>query len=241
MNESTTFKFNLIFRIIYYAGGVVITVFAVVMGGVLYRDWGMEGVTSSLGALMAVVIFAWLMTGLSLIRAPSAWTLEIYKNGFQYKKPGVVVHSHWVACMFDNQFARIIGANHVLAAPFNKAKYSWWRRWQAEEYKDTYTMPIPLFMFGGTTSKSVKEKIREVAPYLFDFLLTETEFLSTLNALDDLMARYTNKEIPPQLFFNAIFHPLRQVHCARKRLGERVLWLAKETFRKSRISHRHLE
>lgn len=203
MGESQTYKFNIICRLFSYLSGVAISIFGIVIGVTLYFKWETENVPLFMGIIMCMLISGLLSMGFSLISAPAISFLKTDRNGFTYKSVNVTVNGRWVACMFNNAMEPVSGRNNLLSPLYNSVKYSKLRYWmQAAEYKEIYIGLIPILFFGGITHKQVKEKIREYAPYLFDFLLTEAEFLTTLNALDELMSSYMNKEIPPQLFFS---------------------------------------
>jgi hypothetical protein len=186
--------------------GSAISVFGIVIGGILYFKGGNENIPLFIEIIMCIIIFGWLSMSFSLISAPARSFLKIDMYGFTYKSIGICVSGQWTTSVFNNAIASVIGKNNLLSPLCNKVKYSKLRYlMQAAEYKDIYIGVIPILFFGGITHKQVKEKIRGYAPYLFGFLLTETEFLTTLNALDELMSSYMNKEIPPQLFFSQYY------------------------------------
>jgi hypothetical protein len=203
MGESQTYKFNIICRLFSYLSGVAISIFGIVVGVVLYIKWKTENMPSFMGIIMCIIIFGWLSISFSLISAPAISFLKIDTNGFIYKSTNITVSGRWVASIFNNAVASVTGRDNLLSPLYNKVKYSRLKYlMKSAEYKDFYIGVIPILFFGGITHKQVKEKIRGYAPYLFGFLLTEAEFSVTLNALDELMSCYINKEIPPQLFFS---------------------------------------
>ena len=194
----TVYRHNYFVRAFFLVFGALCFAFIFFMIQVNFIDktYGDPGTAGTITLLLLCLLFAY--GGIGCFVTSIFTKLTLSKNSYEYQTLSFTMTASWAESQLSNYLPQVFGRSGLLVPLAPKIKLHKLARYLGT--KD-FTGGIPVKFFGGLTSGKVKQEIREKAPYLYGFLLTEEEFLTTLDALEQLISSYTNKETHPNLFF----------------------------------------
>ncbi len=196
---SKTYHYNIIWRLLSYLWGCAViamatAIFLSIPGLIKYPSLCGEIFYSG----FALFLF---LGGLTYLVTPTFSALILEENGFTYRTASLTVRARWVECRFNNRLARFIGNNRFLTPLNYEVKYSrLGNLLRTAGEREKFDGPVVLWYFGCITHHPLMRTIREHAPYLFGYLLSDQEFFNTLQAMDCLVSGYLNREIPYWIF-----------------------------------------
>ncbi len=204
-NNTRTYKFNILWRLLIYSRGLLFSIMAIAGGTASYINSPPS--TLCVGLFAFFLFFSVFLYGISLFFIPAIAFLQVDEDGFVYRGSGVSVKGRWIESFFTNLEIPLIKGNNFLKPLNYEVKYhNVHYLLNSKKERETYTGVVPIFCFGLMSSKEVKKKIREYAPYLFGYLLSETEFLTMIHALDQLVLLYQKGEMRPNLFSSQYYY-----------------------------------
>jgi hypothetical protein len=136
--------------------------------------------------------------GVGCFITPAVTKLTLDEKGYIYQTMSLKVTAAWTESHLSNYLRPIFGKwGFIVPLSPNltlnrSAKYLGVK---------AFSGGIPINYFGGFSSRKVRRDIRKHAPYLFGILHTESDFVTTLDALDRLIERYRKAEIHPHMFY----------------------------------------
>jgi hypothetical protein len=148
------------------------------------------------GTPIALLLFS--CYGIYFYLNPFYSKLLITVDGYEYRTMFATIKASWTESALINKRPILFGRFGILHPLTPVIKIS-----KLGEYTGRVipSREIPINYFGNLTSKLLTNDIRRHAPYLFGVLYTESDFVTTLDALDQLIERYRKAEIHPHMFY----------------------------------------
>lgn len=145
--------------------------------------------------IISILLFVFL--GIGCFVAPLNSRLILNKEGYTYKTMSFTLTAKWTESYFLNYLSFIFGKYGLLSPLSPNVYLNPLAKYLGD--KD-FSGGIPVNFFGDFSSQKLKENIQEMAPYLFGFLYSEEDFVSTIRALEDMIKNYQETGANPGLF-----------------------------------------